>query len=88
MTLDVEKNDMTVKLINDDKPIVIRGRLSDAYKSCRGNVLSSGQELRVNLSHVAAVDAAARKTALRMKDGREIIMSRKQSLIFGRQFIL
>jgi hypothetical protein len=42
----------------------------------------------VNLLQVARVDAAARNIVLRMKGGREVVMSRTQSLVFGRQFVL
>jgi len=89
VTIDVSKNDMTIKLSGDDVAVVVRGSLERClrklpaelfFRACRNCV--------VNLGQVARVDAAARQIVLRMKNGREIVMSRKQSLLFGRQFVL
>src|SRR4029077_8195789 len=89
MTIDVSGNNMTVKLSNEDGTVAVRGSLSRCLRKLPADLFFRvGRNCAVNLLQVARVDAAARQIVLRMKDGREIIVSRKQSLLLGRRFAL
>ena len=89
VTIDVSKNDMTVKLSGDDGAVVVRGSLDRCLRKLPAEMFfRASRSCVVNLLQVARVDAAARNIVLRMKNGREITMSRKQSLLFGRRFVL
>jgi DNA-binding LytR/AlgR family response regulator len=89
VTIDVSGNNMTVKLSNEDGAVMVRGSLKRCLQKLPADLFfRAGRNCVVNLGQVARVDAAARQIALRMRDGREIVMSRKQSRLFGRQFVL
>jgi DNA-binding LytR/AlgR family response regulator len=80
---------MTVKLSGDEAPVVVRGSLARCLRKLPAEMFfRASRSCVVNLGQVARVDAAARNIVLRMKGGREVVMSRKQSLVFGRQFVL
>jgi DNA-binding LytR/AlgR family response regulator len=88
VTIDVSGNNMTVKLSNNDAAVV-RGSLKRCLERLPAEMFfRAGRSCVVNLAQVASVDAASRQIALRMRNGREIVISRKQSLLFGRQFVL
>lgn len=89
VTIDVSRNDMTVTLSDVEAPVVIRGSLDRCLRKLPAEMFfRASRDCVVNLLQVARVDAAARNIVLRMKNGREVVMSRKQSLLFGRQFVL
>jgi DNA-binding LytR/AlgR family response regulator len=90
VSIEVSGNDMTITLSNEgDGAVVVRGSLVRCLRKLPAELFfRAGRNCAVNLLQVARVDAAARQIALRMKNGREILMSRKQSLLFGRQFAL
>jgi DNA-binding LytR/AlgR family response regulator len=89
VTIDVAGNNMTVKLSGDEAAVVVRGSLVRCLQKLPAELFfRAGRDCVVNLGQVARVDAAARNIVLRMKGGREVVMSRKQSLVFGRQFVL
>ena len=89
VSIDVSGNNMTVKLSNEDGAVVVRGSLKRCLRKLPAEVFfQAGRNCVVNLLQVARVDAAARQIVLRMKDGREIVVSRKQSLLLGRRFAL
>ena len=89
VTIDVSKNDMTVKLSGDDAAVVVRGSLDRCLRKLPAELFfRASRSCVVNLLQVARVDAASRQILLRMKNGREVVMSRKQSLVFGRRFVL
>lgn len=88
VTIDVSKNDMTVKL-SDDQEVTVRGSLDRCLRKLPAEMFfRASRSCVVNLLQVARVDAASRQILLRMKNGREVVMSRKQSVVFGRQFVL
>jgi DNA-binding LytR/AlgR family response regulator len=89
VSIDVSGNNMTIKLSNEDGAVVVRGSLKRCLQKLPAELFFKvDRNCVVNLGQVGRVDAAGRQIALRMKDGREIVMSRKQSLLFGRQFVL
>ena len=89
VTIDVSQNNMTVKLSSDDATVMIRGSLDRCLRKLPAEMFfRASRSCVVNLLQVAKVDAAARNIVLRMRDGREVMMSRKQSRLFGRQFVL
>jgi DNA-binding LytR/AlgR family response regulator len=89
VTIDVSGNDMTIKLSNEDAPVVVRGSLKRCLEKLPADLFfMAGRSCAVNLGQVARVDAATRNIVLRMRNGREVVMSRKRSLVFGRQFVL
>jgi DNA-binding LytR/AlgR family response regulator len=89
VTIDVSGNNMTVKLSGDEEAVVVRGSLRRCLRKLPAEMFfQASRDCVVNLLQVARVDAAARNIVLRMRNGREIVMSRKQSLLFGRQFVL
>jgi DNA-binding LytR/AlgR family response regulator len=90
VTIDVSGNNMTVKLSNDeDGAVVVRGSLSRCLRKLPAELFfRAGRDCVVNLGQVARVDAAARQIVLRMRNGREVVVSRKQSLLLGRWFAL
>jgi DNA-binding LytR/AlgR family response regulator len=89
VTIDVSGNYMTIKLSNEDAPVVVRGSLKRCLQKLSADLFfMAGRGCAVNSLHVDRVDAAARNIVLRMKNGREIVMSRKQSRLFGRRFVL
>src|SRR4029077_19692449 len=86
VTIDVSKNDMTIKLSGDDVAGGVRGSLERCLRKVPAELFfRASRSCAVNLLQVARVDAAARQIVLRMKDGREIIVSWKQSLLLGRR---
>jgi len=89
VSIDVSGNNMTIRLSNEDRAVVIRGSLRRCLRKLPAELFFQAyRSCVVNLGQVAKVDAAARQIALRMRDGREIVMSRKQSLLLGRRFAL
>jgi DNA-binding LytR/AlgR family response regulator len=89
VTIDVCVNDMTVKLSSNDEGVVVRGSLRRCLEKLPAEMFFQvGRSCVVNLLQVAKVDAASRQISLVMKNGRQILMSRKQSLVFWRRFAL
>jgi DNA-binding LytR/AlgR family response regulator len=89
VSIDVSGNNMTVKLSNEDGAVMVRGSLERCLRKLPAELFfRAGRNCAVNLLQVARVDAASRQIVLRMKNGREVVVSRKQSLVFGRQFTL
>jgi DNA-binding LytR/AlgR family response regulator len=89
VSIDVSGNNMTVRLSNEEGAVVVRGSLERCLQKLPADLFfRASRNCAVNLGQVARVDAAARNIALRMKNGREVVVSRKQSLLFGRRFTL
>ena len=89
VTIDVAGNNMTIGLSGDEEAVVVRGSLVQCLQKLPAELFfRANRDCVVNLGQVARADAAARNIVLRMKNGRKIVMSRKQSLVFGRRFAL
>src|SRR4029077_19257678 len=89
VSIDVSGNNMTIRLGNGDGAVMVRGSLERCLRKLPAELFfRASRSCVVNLGQVAKVDAAARQIVLRMRDDREVVMSRKQSLVFGRQFVL
>ena len=89
VSVEVAKNDVTIKLSNGDGAYVVRGSIRKCMERLPGDLFFMAcRGCLVNLLQVAKVDAAARNILLQLKDGREIAMSRKQSIRFRRELAL
>ena len=88
VSLKVSQNDISAHL-TDQTTIVVRGSLVKTMKKLPPEMFFSiGRDCVVNLTHVTKVDASTRNIMLKLKDGRDVTVSRQQSKVFRRQYSL
>ena len=86
--IEVSKNDLTITL-KDGTTVVARGKLVRCAKKLPAELFFvTGRNCMVNLSQVSKVDTSARNIILTMKDGRKVMISRKQSVLFRKELVL
>lgn len=86
LTIQSNKNDVIISL--NDGPILVRGSITKCMDRLPTDFFFlASRGCLVNLLQVDKVDAAARNIRLAMKDGREIMMSRKQSVRFRKELV-
>jgi DNA-binding LytR/AlgR family response regulator len=86
-TIEVHDNYLTVRS-NDGELYETRGSLAHCKERLPSTFFTAGRHCIVNLAAVAKVNMAIQSIVFTMKDGAEVIASRKQSRILRRDFTL